>query len=99
MTQLNPEDVRRVAGLANLHLDESQIPAMQEQLGRILTFIDQLEEVDTSGVEPLAHPFELVNAFREDVPTPMLPREEALKNAPSTDGKYFQVPAILDAED
>ena len=98
MSKLTSDDVDRVAALAHLSVDQESVEEFRTQLSRILDYVEQLDSVDLSGVEPLAHPFELVNAFREDEPTPMLEREQALQNAPKTDGQYFQVPQILDAK-
>ncbi|MBR9802497.1 Asp-tRNA(Asn)/Glu-tRNA(Gln) amidotransferase subunit GatC, partial [bacterium] len=69
---------------------------MGDHLRSILDYVEILNQVETDNVEPLAHPIEVQNVFRDDEPTPMLSREDALKNAPNTDGKYFLVPAILD---
>ncbi len=96
MSHLTPDDVRKVAELAQLEIAPGALEAVATQLSSILDYVEILGEVNTEGVEPLAHPLELVNVFREDEPTEMLPRELALKNAPKTDGKYFIVPAILE---
>ena len=68
---------------------------MAQQMARIVEYVDQLAQVDTSGVEPMAHPFELTNVFREDRPGESLDREQALAAAPRTDGECFLVPAVL----
>lgn len=97
MADLGLNDVKKVAQLANLELSESELQEMSSHLGRILEYFEVLNQVDTEQVEPLAHPIEVVNVFRNDELTEMLPREEALKNVPETNGKYFVVPAILDS--
>lgn len=94
---LTRDDVAKVALLARLRLSEEELDRMTEQLGAILGYVERLAEVDTEGVEPMAHAVERTNVFRDDVETPMLPREEALANASKTDGQYFLVPQILDA--
>ncbi|MEZ5950826.1 MAG: Asp-tRNA(Asn)/Glu-tRNA(Gln) amidotransferase subunit GatC [Planctomycetaceae bacterium] len=99
MSHLTPDDVRKVAELAQLEIAPESLEAVATQLSGILDYVEILGEVNTEGVEPLAHPLELVNVFRDDEPTEMLPRELALKNAPKTDGKYFIVPAILEGGD
>ncbi len=86
----------KVALLGRLKLSADELERMTSQLGRVLEYVDILNEVDTQSVEPLAHPIELANVFREDVERPCLSREEALANAPKTDGRFFVVPAILD---
>lgn len=94
---LTRNDVAKVAHLARLRLSETELDRMTTQLGAILGYVERLAEVDTDGIEPMAHAVERTNVFREDVETPMLPREAALANAPKTDGQYFLVPQILDA--
>ncbi len=94
--QLTPEVVRRVARLSRLKLDDAEITKLTAELSQVLHYVDQLNEVDVSNVEPMAHAIELTNVFRADEPRPSLPREAALSNAPKTDGKYFLVPPILD---
>lgn len=93
---LTAEDVRKVARLARLKLSEAEVEIYARQLGDVLKYIDLLNEIDTEGVEPLAHPIELSNVLRSDAPAPSLPREAALSNAPKADGRYFLVPQILD---
>ena len=89
------DDVLKVSLLARLQLDEQQLDVMAEQMTRIVQYVDQLAEVDTAGVEPMAHPFELTNVFRDDHPGQSLAREQALAAAPRTDGECFLVPAVL----
>ncbi len=92
---ITPEEVRKVAYLARLLLSEDEIAEMAAQLSRILEYMEILRGVDASHVEPMAHPLELTNVFREDRVAPSLPREEALKNAPKHDGECYLVPAVL----
>jgi len=94
---LTRDDVKKVAVLARLKLSEAEIDSLTTQMGKILGFVESLNEVQTDGVEPMVHAMELRNVFRADEARPSLPREESLKNAPKTDGKYFLVPQILDA--
>ena len=94
---LGPTDVRHVAKLARLDLDEPELEAQAAQLARILGFFDAMNAVDTDGVAMTAHPFPVVNALRADSPSPSLPREEILAAAPQAEGAYFRVPKILDA--
>jgi len=75
-------DVRYVAKLARLALSDQEIDTFQQQLGQVLEHVRQLEKVDVSQFEPLAHSNELVNVFREDIERPSLPVEKALANAP-----------------
>ncbi len=93
--QLTEQQVRQVAKLARLNCTDEEIKQFTGQLGAILDYIDQLNEVDTDGVEPLAHSLPVSNVFREDVVRPSLPNDEALKNAPHRDGEYFAIPKVL----
>ncbi|RLS55336.1 MAG: Asp-tRNA(Asn)/Glu-tRNA(Gln) amidotransferase subunit GatC [Planctomycetota bacterium] len=94
---LTPETVRKVARLARIQLTEADVDRFTRQLGQVLGYVEMLSELNTDGVEPLAHPLEIENVLREDEPTPSLSREAALSNSPKSDGKYFLVPQILDA--
>ncbi len=93
---LSPEQVRAVALLARLHLTDDELARMTEQLNKIVEYVEQLHEVDTEEVEPLAHPLPISNVFRDDRLRPSLPRDVALRNAPDTDGEFFLVPPVLD---
>jgi len=64
-------------------------------MGSVLKYIAMLDELDTSDIEPMAHAIEISNVFRDDQLLESLPRDQALSNAPQTDGNYFLVPAIL----
>jgi aspartyl-tRNA(Asn)/glutamyl-tRNA(Gln) amidotransferase subunit C len=94
---LELSDVKAVARLARLELAEPDAARLQPQLAAILDYVDQLRQLDTAGVEPLAHPLPVSNAFREDEPAPSLPVDEALSNAPNRIGNYFGVPAVFDS--
>lgn len=98
MAQLTLKDVEYVAALAQLSLDEAAKRRMLDDLGNILGYIEKLNELDTTGVEPMMHVLDLANVYREDVVGPSLDRALALRNAPNTDGAYFLVPKILGAE-
>jgi aspartyl-tRNA(Asn)/glutamyl-tRNA(Gln) amidotransferase subunit C len=98
---LSTDDVRWVAHLARLELSDAELETMTRQLSAIVGYVDQLRQVNTEGVEPLAHALEVHNVFRGDEPAPSLPVNEALANAPDrradADGRrYYGVPAVLD---
>ena len=93
---LTPDVVRRVARLSRLKLDEAEVSRLASELSQVLHYVDQLNELDVKNVEPMAHAIELTNVFRADEPRPSLSREQALSNAPKSDGKYFLVPPILE---
>jgi aspartyl-tRNA(Asn)/glutamyl-tRNA(Gln) amidotransferase subunit C len=88
-------DIEKVALLARLRLSEQELETMTGQLAQIVGYVDQLAEVDTEGVEPMAHAVETANVFAEDRVQPSLPREEALANAPHHSGRGYLVPAVL----
>jgi len=96
---LSLDDTRKVAKLARLELSADDLVRMQSQLSAILDYVKQLEELDTEGVEPLAHPLPIQNVFRPDEPTPSLSPEAALQNAPNKVGDYFAVPAVFDTDE
>jgi aspartyl-tRNA(Asn)/glutamyl-tRNA(Gln) amidotransferase subunit C len=89
------EDIVRTAGLARLALSPKQLDAMTETLGKVFQYIDQLQEVDTTGVEPLHHVLEVYNIMDPDVPRPCLSRDEALANAPDRTEEYFRLPRVI----
>jgi len=93
------DQVRKVARLARLDLPDADLAVLAQQLTAILGYMDQLKELDTENVEPLAHPLPVQNVFRSDELRPSLPVEEALQNAPARSGDFFAVPAVLDAAD
>lgn len=93
---LSTEAITWVAHLARLELTEAELAAMTPQLGAILDYVNQLQEIDTAGVEPLAHALDVANVFREDKPAPSLPVDEALANAPERRGDFYAVQAVLD---
>jgi aspartyl-tRNA(Asn)/glutamyl-tRNA(Gln) amidotransferase subunit C len=95
---LSLADVKKVATLARLELSAGDLAEMADQLNRILGYVDQLNEVDTEGLEPLAHPLPICNVFRDDVPVPSLPVSAALQNAPNRLADFFGVPAVFDTD-
>jgi aspartyl-tRNA(Asn)/glutamyl-tRNA(Gln) amidotransferase subunit C len=99
MAEISLDQVRHVAKLARLALREDQLTKIAPQLGAILQYIEQINKIDKSGVEPMAHALPLHNVLREDVVEPSLPLEEVLKNAPQTDGPFFKVPKIIGGDE
>ena len=96
--QPTPDDVRKVASLARLKVSEAEVASLTADLTAILGYVDVLNEVDTSGVEPMVHAVELSNVLRADIVIESLPRTMALSNAPRSDGEHFLVPAIIETE-
>jgi len=94
--KLNDETITRIAHLARLEVDESERGALLEDMNRILSFMEKLNELDTEGVEPLIYLSDEVNVLREDVIRQEITSEEALQNAPDQDGTYFRVAKVID---
>jgi len=93
--KITHDEVRYVADLARLDLDEAAVEKFSGQIGEILQYIDKLNEVDTAGVDPTSHAIFLTNAFREDEPGKPLDTDRALANAPEQENGCFVVPKIL----
>jgi aspartyl-tRNA(Asn)/glutamyl-tRNA(Gln) amidotransferase subunit C len=93
---LSPDQVRWVAHLARLELSPTESDRVARDLSAILDYVDLLKQVNTDGVEPLAHPLTVHNVFRADEPQGSLPVDEALANAPDRRGDFFGVPSVLD---
>ena len=92
---LSRNDVKKVAELAKLEFSEAELDEFTDQLGKIVSFVEQLGEVSTAGVAELAHPLDVHSATRSDVPRTGLTREVALANAPNQDGEFFLVPPVM----
>lgn len=91
---ISEDDVRYVAKLARLRLEQDEAARMTGELATILAHIDKMSELDTSDVPPTAHVLDVVNVTRPDTPRPSLPRSEALRNAPAVSGESFRVPRM-----
>ena len=89
-------DVKYVAHLARLHLTPEEEQKFGAQLGQVLGYIEKLQQLDVSAVEPTAHPMPLVNVTRPDEARPSLPHDDALRNAPAPGGGLFVVPKIVE---
>jgi len=93
---LTVEEVRWVAHLARLELTSAELAMMAGQLTSIIDYFNQLQQVDTDDVEPLAHPLPIHSIFRADESAPSLPVDAALANAPDRRGAFYGVPAVLE---
>jgi aspartyl-tRNA(Asn)/glutamyl-tRNA(Gln) amidotransferase subunit C len=93
------DQVRHVAKLSRLALDEPRLEKFSAQLGSILEYVAKISEVDVTGVEPMAHALPIHNVFREDVVEPSLPVEKVLENAPESDGPFFKVPKVIGGDE
>jgi aspartyl-tRNA(Asn)/glutamyl-tRNA(Gln) amidotransferase subunit C len=88
-------DVESVSMLARLQLSDAEIDRLAGELANIVGYVDQLSQVNTDGVEPMAHAVELHNVFADDKVEPSLPREAALANAPHHNERGYLVPPVL----
>ena len=88
------KDVEHVAKLARLELTEEEKELYTKQLGDVLKYVDQMNEVDTSNVKPMAQVVDLVNVMREDEVIHDISKEELMKNAPEEENGFFRVPKI-----
>jgi len=98
MADITRETVEYVANLAQLTLDDATKDKLAGELQGILGYIERLNELDTEGVEPMMHAIDVSNVMRDDTTDPWMTREQALMNAPETDGEYVIVPRILEQE-
>jgi aspartyl-tRNA(Asn)/glutamyl-tRNA(Gln) amidotransferase subunit C len=95
MGRITPDDVRKVAKLARLDLEEAKITTYANQLERILDYVSHLESIDTEGVLPTTRAVEVVNVTRADGVEATEVREDLLNLAPQREGDFFRVPRIL----
>lgn len=89
------KDVEYIASLARLSFSVEEKEKLTHQLNDILTYMDQLNTLDTSNVEPLSHVINLSNVFRPDEVQESIPRNQALRNAPARTEEFFRVPKVI----
>src|SRR3989339_342066 len=94
--KIDTTEVKKVAKLARLDLSEDEIVEFSQQLNAVIEYVETMNQLDTEGVEPLAHCLPVHNVFREDEIKPSLGTDAVLKNAPQHDDGFFKVPKILD---
>jgi aspartyl-tRNA(Asn)/glutamyl-tRNA(Gln) amidotransferase subunit C len=92
---IDEETVDKIAHLARLELTGDEKQEMIKDMSKILGFMDKLNEIDTTAVEPLVYMTDNMNGFREDIVKQEITHEEALLNAPDTDGVYFKVAKVI----
>ena len=92
---VNDELVDKLANLARLQFDKVDKEAIKQDLQRMIQFVDKLNELDTTGIEPLLHMSNNINVLREDETKEGLQYEETFKNAPLHDGEFFKVPKVI----
>lgn len=93
------EQVRHVAKLARLAVPEDRLPDFTAKLESILTYVEQLKEVDVEGIEPTSHAIPITNVLRADVAGDTMSLEDVLKNAPQSDGPFFKVPKVIGGDE
>lgn len=94
--KIDQEALQKIAHLARLEVKPEEEAALLSSMESVLTWMEQLNELDTEGVEPLTHVTDAVNNWREDVAENALSREDGLKNAPSHDDTYIKVPKVIE---
>ncbi|RJP61418.1 MAG: Asp-tRNA(Asn)/Glu-tRNA(Gln) amidotransferase subunit GatC [Ignavibacteriales bacterium] len=92
------KDVEHIAELARLNFTEKELNDFTPQFNEILNYMDKLNELNTDDVEPLSHPIEGYNVFRDDKVEKSISTEEALKNAPDADDQFFRVPKVISVD-
>ena len=93
---IDRETVEKVALLARLALSEDEIERMTRDLDSIFEHIDKLQQLDTAGIEPMAHASSAASVFRDDAVRTPLPRSKALAAGPDTDEEFFRVPPVIE---
>jgi aspartyl-tRNA(Asn)/glutamyl-tRNA(Gln) amidotransferase subunit C len=96
MSRISIDQVKHVAHLARLAITEEEAEMFTKQLDQIISFAEQLNELDTENVEPTSHVLDMKNVMREDIPQKGLPIEDVLRNAPDSKDGQIRVPSILD---
>jgi aspartyl-tRNA(Asn)/glutamyl-tRNA(Gln) amidotransferase subunit C len=99
MTGIARDEVRRIAALARLSLDDGEVDRMQRDLAAILSYVEALADVDVAGVEPTAHVIPLATPMRDDVAEPAMDPERAVANAPEASDSAFVVPKVIAGEE
>ncbi len=93
---INQNVISKLARLSKLKFNEDEMKLISNDLSKMLDFINQLQDLDTEGIDPLIHVNEEINNWREDQVQGMISQEEALSNSPVKDGTYFKLPKVLD---
>lgn len=94
--KIDKQTLDKIAHLARLEFDEKDTEKMLQDMSNLVSFVEKLKEVDTSGVQPLTSMSHEINALREDETKPHLPRAQALKAAREKDAEFFRVPKVLE---
>ncbi|KPK82379.1 MAG: hypothetical protein AMJ81_09875 [Phycisphaerae bacterium SM23_33] len=93
--KLDERLIRHVGRLSRIELTDQQVETFGRQFADIVAYMDKLQELNTDGVEPMAHALPVQNVFGADQPAESLPPERALANAPDRDGDFYKVPKVI----
>ncbi len=93
--EVNDALIDKLTSLARLEFNMAEKEAIKQDLQRMIQFVEKLGELDTTGIEPLLHMSSETNVLRADIPHGSISREAALAAAPATDGRYFEVPTVI----
>jgi aspartyl-tRNA(Asn)/glutamyl-tRNA(Gln) amidotransferase subunit C len=93
---IDESTINKVANLARIEIAETDVPGLIEEMSKILTFMEKLNELDTSAVEPLVYMNEVHNVWREDIPKADISVDDAIKNAALHNDRFFMVPKIIE---
>ena len=93
--EVNDALIEKLAHLSRLKFDDAEKAAIKNDLQSMISFVEKLNELDTTGVEPLIHMSDNINVLRDDEVKSSITREEALKNAPLHDDRFFKVPKVI----
>jgi len=96
--KISEQDIKTVASLSRLRIREEEADDVIFQLNKILTYVENLQAIDTTNIEPTTYALPMQNVFREDKVKPSLARELALSNAPFKEDGYFKVPRVLEEQ-
>ncbi len=94
--QIDKETIKKIAHLARLDFEEKEEKNMRKSMSDTLTWVEKLNEIDTTTVKPLIHMSHEINVLREDIAEEPLDHNRGLKNAPAKDADYFRVPKVLE---
>ena len=94
--KITKQEVEHVAKLGRLELSEEDKNRLTDQMSNILTYVEKLNELDTTGIAPTSHVLDISNVMRDDVPQESLSQERALANAPEKAAGHYKVPKIIE---
>ena len=95
---ITDDDIKKLAHLARLQVDESELAKLSEDLNSILGYVEQLQKINVEGIEPLSHIHGITNVLRDDAQGEHLELDEVQRNAPETLGRFFKVPLVVEQD-